>query len=151
MYKIVTMSKKDIPVVLLYATEFGQGIDEEVNTDHYRKQWERFFDSGIGVMWGLSCDGVIVGGIGGIIAPDLHSGKATLIELFWYVSPAHRKHGLKLFNEMEKYANDHNLRWAMIHMENSMPDKLKEFYRKQGFRLLETHWIRDPIGGTLCQ
>jgi GNAT superfamily N-acetyltransferase len=131
--------------------EFAKSLEVECNPDHYISQWEMFMKTGIGVLWCLKCDETIVGGIGGIVVPDILTGKSILVELFWYVTPIHRKRGILLFNAMEEYVNIHNLRWAMIHMERSMPDKLKLFYTKRGFRLLETHWIRDAKGESLCQ
>jgi GNAT superfamily N-acetyltransferase len=125
-----------------YAIEFTDTLGEPCDPDYYTTQWQRFIDTGIGLIWALSYNGSVVGGIGGIVSPDLLCGKPTLIELFWYVTPSHRKRGILLFREMERYVNEHNLRWAMIHMERSMPEKLKLFYSKQGFRLLETHWIK---------
>jgi GNAT superfamily N-acetyltransferase len=140
MYEVARCA--DAENIRKFAIEFTATLGEPCDPDHYIAQWIRFMNSGIGVIWELRHDGDIVGGIGGIVAPDILNGKPTLIELFWYVTPSHRSHGILLFREMERYVNDNNLRWAMIHMERSMPEKLKLFYSKQGFRLQETHWIK---------
>jgi GNAT superfamily N-acetyltransferase len=131
--------------------EFAKSIDVDCDPDQYIRQWNIFIQTGIGKLWCLDKDGIIIGGIGGIVVPDILTGKSMMVELFWYVTPEHRNRGILLFNTMEEYVDIHSLKWAMIHMERSMPDKLKLFYTKRGFRLLETHWIRDAKGESLCQ
>lgn len=126
-----------------FAIEFTNTLGIDCDPDYYLKRWRVFIETKIGVLWYLEHDEEIVGGIGGIVAPDVLSGKDTMVELFWYVTPSHRKRGIVLFNEMAKYVKEHNLRWAMVHMEKSMPDKLKTFYTKEGFKLLETHWVQS--------
>lgn len=128
-----------------WAIEFLAALDEEINADHFIAQWQKFFNAGIGVVFYLTYNGKVKGGIGAIQAPSLLTGKTELIEIFWYVTPQHRRKGLSLYSAMLNYfnINDDIRQFAMIHMENSMPDKLKKFYKKENFRLLETHWVKD--------
>ena len=141
MYRVIKAAS--VEPIRRYAVEFTAMLKEPCDPDYYLKRWEVFIKTGVGHMWYLEHDGAPVGGIGGIVAPDILSGKGTLIELFWYVTPNHRSHGILLFNTMESYVTSNHLRWAMVHMEQSMPTKLKHFYIRKGFRLLETHWIKD--------
>ncbi len=147
MTDIIPITLSNIHEVKPYAAEFMQTLQEPCDPDYYQHRWEGFLKAGIGVGWWAYVDGKCTGGIGGIIAPDILCGKSTLIELFWYITPKYRRCGILVYREMKRYVEDKNLRWAMIHMERSMPEKLKEFYTKQGFRLLETHWIRCPNSG----
>ena len=145
MYSLIPITLDNIEEVKPWATEFMGTMQYECNAEYYCDKWKGFLKAGIGVGWWMSCDGQIVGGIGGIVAPDMFSGKDTMIELFWYLTPAHRRQGLRLFNKMEQYVNDHKYKWVMIHMEHSMPEKLKSFYTKKQFHLMETYWVKEAI------
>lgn len=136
---------KDVEPIREWAIEFLATLGEDLSPDHFVAQWRKFFESGIGKIFYLINRGHVVGGIGAIEAPSLTSGKIELIEVFWYVTPQHRRAGTSLYAAMDKYFSNspHISRFAMIHMENSMPDKLKMFYTRQGFRLLETHWVKE--------
>lgn len=146
MYEIIRCST-DIEPIKKHGIDFMGDLGLEINPDYFITQWSKFMSSGIGVVFYLANDGVVVGGIGAIKAPDYCSGKLTLIEMFWYVNPKHRRYGTLLYNAMENYFyNEANLhKFVMIHMESSMPEKLKEFYVKKGFKLLETQWIKEKI------
>jgi mRNA-degrading endonuclease HigB of HigAB toxin-antitoxin module len=143
MYSII--KAESVEPIREWAIEFLSTLGEEINPDYFLEQWQKFFANGIGIIFYLAYDSNVVGGIGALSVPSLLTGKKELIEVFWYVTPQHRKHGLSLYSAMSKYfeSADDIKRFAMIHMEKSMPEKLKTFYTKQNFRLLETHWVKD--------
>lgn len=132
------------------AREFTSVIpDCPLNERHYEAAWKQFLGSGAGVIFLLEEDKPltanyepkVLGGIGGICHPDLLTGRLTAVELFWYVKPEHRKGiwPVRLLKAFEKWAalmRCHEV--AMIHMECSMPERLKEFYQRRGYTLFET-------------
>lgn len=71
---------------------FGEAFHQEkahpdaFSLSVFLENWERFYQQGIGVIFGLfEDDDVLIGGIGGLLAKDLTSGTLTLNEMFWYV------------------------------------------------------------------
>ena len=143
----VTPANGDVQPIREHAINYIADLGEEIDPDYYINQWQKFMDTGIGVVFYLRKDGVVVGGIGAIKAPDVFCGKGTLVELFWYVDPKHRKAGILLYKALEEYfySQIDLKRFCMVHMERSMPEKLKTFYIKQNFRLLETQWVKDKV------
>ena len=143
MYEVIQGT--DVDPIREYAIEFMESLGEEIDSGYYLNQWQKFLDINIGVLYYLAYNGKVVGGIGGILAPDIFNGKINLVELFWYVTPKHRRAGLLLYKAMKNHACDDPKikRFAMVHMEKSMPEKLKTFYQSEGFRLLETHWVLE--------
>jgi GNAT superfamily N-acetyltransferase len=140
----------DIPRIMDCAREFTSIIpDCPLNEAHYEAEWRKFFNSGNGVIYLMEHEGEIAGGIGGIKCPDLLTGRASAIELFWYVKPEFRSGTwpVRLLREFEQWAvmrGCHEI--SMIHMECSMPERMKEFYTRNGYELFETMY-RKRIGG----
>lgn len=72
------------------------------------------------------------------------SGKDIFQEVIWYVSTAFRRYGVKLLREVEKILKADGVSiMIMAVLENSKTEKLKRFYKKLGFKLMETHWVRN--------
>ncbi len=66
------------------------------------------------------------------------------VETFWFVAPEHRGIGIRLFNAFEKWAKDNQCsKTAMIHLTDSMPERLEQLYLKRGYRLIEKHYVKD--------
>ena len=86
----------------------------------------------------------IIGGIGLINSPSLEDGALVVQEAFWFVDEKHRGGGIKLFRAAEKYAKQIGAeRLMMIHLETSMPEKLKKFYKAMNYKLAETTYIKE--------
>jgi len=86
----------------------------------------------------------LIGSLAFLVAPDLHDGKLTAVETFWFVHPDHRGHGVMLFNEYEKISIRKGCRkLAMIHMVDSYPDRLEAFYKRRGYDLIEKHYVKE--------
>jgi GNAT superfamily N-acetyltransferase len=131
-------------------TEFMKAFEEasgmvKVNIQYAHARYQELLESGIcRVFYAETEDKIIQGSIGFIISNDLHDGKKIAIETFWFVDPTYRGIGKKLFNKFE--AEAHKLgceKLAMIHMVDSYPDTLKAFYEKNGYKLLESHYIKE--------
>ena len=141
--RIIEAKPSDVPRIMACAREFCALLKVNLNEAHYAAVWTRFMEEGRGGMFLMEDAGRIVGGIGGITADDLLTGEREAVELFWYVQPEFRK-GLapiRLLNHFEDWAAGAGCKGvAMIHMEASMPQELKLFYEKRGYRLLESHY-----------
>lgn len=86
----------------------------------------------------------IQGAIGFIISNDLHDGKKIAIETFWFVDPTYRGIGKELFNKFEEVGKEMGCKkLAMIHLADSYPDSLERFYVKNGYKLLEKHYVKE--------
>jgi GNAT superfamily N-acetyltransferase len=133
---------EDIPKIIPCAIEYTSIIPGmEFDADHYVKFWQNMLKSGIGTIYLSETDGVINGGIGGIKYPEALSGRLTAVEMFWYTAKETRGDGIKLYLKFKKWAKESGCkRLAMIYLPCSMPDKLKDFYEKEGFSLTEMHY-----------
>ncbi|ACH40479.1 MAG: hypothetical protein ACD_55C00094G0002 [uncultured bacterium] len=133
---------KDVPKIIPCAAEYTDIIpDMKFNPDHYVQFWQNMLKSGLGVIFLSEVDGVVLGGIGGIKFPEALSGRMTAVEMFWYTAKETRGDGVKLYLKFKKWAKENGCeRLAMIYLPCSMPDKLKAFYDKEGFSLIEMHY-----------
>jgi GNAT superfamily N-acetyltransferase len=86
----------------------------------------------------------VQGAIGGLLYPDPYSGEMIATEMFWFVRSAHRGEGMKLYREFERWAIAQGAqRIRMVHLADSMPDRLSVLYRRLGYRLAETVWEKE--------
>lgn len=116
------------------------------NEDVFLGTWERLIGTGNGVVFVAESDsGEIIGGIGLLRFASPHSGELTAMELFWYVSPEFRGDaGIRLLAQAEKWAKRSGcISMMMIHLADCMPDKIKGIYTKNGYDLMETHWVKE--------
>jgi GNAT superfamily N-acetyltransferase len=147
----------------LYLCEpFGQafikekGLPGPFDAAHFNKNWTMLLQPPYrGQLLGLWHDEALVGGIGGIIAPDMNTAVDVLNEFFWYVDPAHRmsSYSVRLMSQFKMWGIHHGAkRWRMVHLlsdgetEDPTSVRLAEFYKKRGFRPIEVTYDQ-PIGG----
>ena len=65
-------------------------------------------------------------------------------EVVWYVDKIHRKYGVWMLKQaMIQLKQDGYVGMVMVNMHNSMTEKLSRFYTRQGFKPMETHWLRS--------
>jgi hypothetical protein len=92
-------------------------------------------------------DDKIVGIIMGTVAPcDFNCDIIIATEIMWFVTKRRRNTmvGIKLFKKFEEVASERgSTHIAMGHMENLHPDKLKDFFIKQGYKPMQTQYIRS--------
>ncbi len=131
-------------------TEFLKAFENassfvKVDVQYAHDRYQKFLESGIcKVFYAETDEGVIQGTIGFIISDDLHDGKKIAIETFWFVDPTYKGVGKLLFNRFEEEAKKLGCKkLAMIHMVDSYPESLKAFYEKNGYSLLEMHYIKE--------
>lgn len=115
-----------------------------VNVEYTQRKYAAMIDAGIAKTYIDEENGVFRGAIGFIISNDLHSGEKIAIETFWFVPPEHAGIGGELFKVFEAEAKKAGCKkTAMIHLVDSYPERLKSFYEKNGYRLLESHYIKE--------
>ena len=115
-----------------------------LNEDKWAFTWLNLIETGVGKILGLLDEDDIIGGIGLINSPSLEDGALVVQEAFWFVDEKHRGGGIKLFRAAEKYAKQIGAeRLMMIHLETSMPEKLKKFYKAMNYKLAETTYIKE--------
>lgn len=106
--------------------------------------WTNLISSQAGVIFLLIEADELEGAIGGVVYPDLYSGEIIATEFFWFVRQEHRGGGLRLYKEFEEWA-----KWKgasqirMVHLQDSMPDKLERLYRHWGYQPIETHYAKE--------
>jgi hypothetical protein len=117
---------------------------KEVNVPHWASVWMNLLTAGVGRVLGLWTNGLLVGGIGILITPSLEDGTLVAQEAFWFVTEESRGGGMKLFIKGEELARSTGAeRMHMIHLSNSMPDKLKKLYERRGYREIETTYMKE--------
>ncbi len=134
----------EIRKVAEFMTRFEQATEYvKVNVDHTTKAYENLMSSGASIFFVLEDDGEMIGGLGAIKYPDLHSGELTAVETFWFVDPQHRGKGLMLLDAFEKWARRQGCKKAaMIHLSDSYPEVLERLYKRRGYKLVEKHFVR---------
>tara|TARA_E500000305_G_C3794705_1_gene131468 strand:- start:21 stop:464 length:444 start_codon:yes stop_codon:yes gene_type:complete len=115
-----------------------------LNEDKWAFTWLNLIETGVGKVLALLDKDDIIGGIGLINSPSLEDGALVVQEAFWFVDEKHRGGGIKLFRAAEKYTKQIGAeRLMMIHLETSMPEKLKKFYKAMNYKLAETTYIKE--------
>ena len=112
--------------------------------ERFVEAWKRLMDSGSGVVIIDDGAGGIRGAIGGVVYPDLYSGRPIATEFFWFVAPVARSGGVRLYREFEAWARRQGAaELRMVHLADSMPEKLGRIYKAWGFEPVETHYRKE--------
>jgi len=145
MYEVTEALICEIPVITKLCKAFEQATEHvEVDIDHSVASYTSFIKNGIGAMLLLKHAGTIIGGLGCLKYPDLHSGKLTAVETFWFVTPDHRGRGLMLLDAFESWGKRHGCKkLAMVHMVDSYPGILEKLYIRKGYKLIEKHYVKE--------
>ncbi len=116
----------------------------KVNT--FLNNWNLLIKMGVGAMWRLDHGERLIGLFGATIAPDMCDGNIIAQECFWYVDKSSRGFvgAINLFRIFVDWAKKVGAaRVIVTHLTNSMPEKLKKFYEREGFRVIETNYLRE--------
>jgi GNAT superfamily N-acetyltransferase len=82
--------------------------------------------------------------LGAIKYPDLQNGKMAATECFWYVHPDSRGRGTSLLKAYEQWADEQGCKKKiMVHLMDSMSDRLKNLYERKGYRAMEVHYVKE--------
>jgi GNAT superfamily N-acetyltransferase len=88
-----------------------------------------------GTVFVADVDGRVVGMIGLLLFENPLSGDISVSELFWYVEPEHRGHGVRLLKRAEAWAREVGA--EKVHMIAPTPD-VSRMYERLGYAYLET-------------
>lgn len=145
-YTIRALTVKELPKCEVFGQQFmaEKAIPGTFNLEQFVKNWTVFLTQYKAVIFGLFEGETLVGGIGGMISPDLNTGEECATEFFWYVRPEDRggTWPVRLVMRFKQWAIDRGARrWRMIHMllpeEDPGTVKLAGFYEKLGLRPME--------------
>ena len=71
------------------------------------------------------------------------SGEQIYQEVIWYVNKPHRSKGIRLLRATENSLRSKGVSIIiMVALENSKTEKLKSYYVKRGYKLMESHYVR---------
>lgn len=132
----------DLPRLVPMAKVFFESLPSIAGLDPGRfvAAWTRLLQ-GPGILLVCEVDGEIIGGIGAVVHEEIYSGERIMSEMFWYVSPQHRGHGLKLYRELEKAAKAIGCtQIRMVHLLDSSAETLRLLYHRMGYQPLEQHY-----------
>lgn len=135
----------EIVAVAEFMTQFEKATSfVKVNVAHTSAAYERMISAGTAVFLVLEESGKMRGGLGAIKYPDLHDGRMTAVETFWFVAPEFRGQGIKLFDAFEAWSLKNGCeKLAMVHLADSYPDALKRLYLRRGYSLVEEHYVKE--------
>lgn len=112
--------------------------------ERFVSSWTSFIESGVGAVFIAEEDGEVTGAIAGVIYPDLYSGVLVATEFFWIVREEKRGPGVRLYEAFERWAREQGCAQVrMVHLLDSMPDKLERFYKHFGYEPTETHYVKE--------
>lgn len=111
----------------------------------FQAVWTHFLETGAGVIFLLETpEGEVAGALGGVVFPDLYSGELVATEFFWFVREGKRGSGLLLYRAFEEWAREKGCAEVrMVHLLDSMPEKLNRVYRHLEFTPTEVHYAKE--------
>jgi GNAT superfamily N-acetyltransferase len=119
------------------------------NTDRFCEVWRGLLDLGAGAIFAADSDGEIVGAIGGLVHREIYGDRIIAEEFFWFVRPEFRGAGVRLYRRFEQWAREQGAREIqMVHLFDSMPEKVARFYLHSGFEPVEMRYVKPlaPAG-----
>jgi GNAT superfamily N-acetyltransferase len=137
----------DLPAMEPAAQAFYASSKElhHFRIERFVNVWTNLIHAGSGVIFLAEADGKIEGAIGGVIHEDLYGGQELIAEeFFWFIQPGSRGDGIRLYRRFKDWAIQHGAaELQMVHLSDSMPDKLARFYKHEGYSLIEMrHGLR---------
>lgn len=96
------------------------------------------------IVLGLECNGNLVGAIAGVIITYPFDGCKVLNEVFWYVDPSCRGHGIRLYKELERWAVANKVkRITMGHLIGEKAEAMSKYLLRKGYQPLEIHYSKE--------
>ncbi len=122
-----------------YSTSRFLGV---FDIEKFRQIWTQLLSSG-GVIFVDDRDGVPAGVIGGFLHSELYGSSLLAEEMFWLVAKERRGRGIALYRAFEAWARARGAESIqMVHLSDSLPEKLEAFYLKMGFEQVETRYSK---------
>lgn len=136
----------DLPGVEACADEFygSSQFLKDFDLDRFCKLWKGLIETDCGVIFFLKKEGQWIGAIGGICFQEIYSGQTTALEMFWFIRDGQRGSGIRLYKELEGWARDKGCsEMRMVHLLDSMPEKLEKVYKHFDFKPAEVHYVKE--------
>lgn len=141
------ISPAEVPLMAPAAKQFFEefGLSGTFNKISFTVGWTSLVRHGGGFV--IACfneSGGIDGAIGMAMNVDIATGDKICVEMFYYVTPSLRGHGLRLLGLAEEEAVRHRCKriW-MIHLENERAEGMKKIYERKGFALKEHLYMKE--------
>ncbi len=110
--------------------------------EKFRQIWAQLLSSG-GVIFVDDREGVPAGVIGGFLHSELYASNILAEEMFWFAAKDRRGSGVALYRAFEAWARARGAESIqMVHLTDSMPEKLEAFYSRMGFEQVETRYSK---------
>lgn len=116
------------------------------NPDFFVRFWSAAIQQDRGMILGAFDETKILGVIGFLFCPDIHTGDPVAVETMWFQLKEERRGStaLRLFERFEDEARKKGcVRIAMIHLETINAEPLKKLYAKRGYVMVETHYLKE--------
>jgi hypothetical protein len=115
--------------------------------DYFIAVWEEILRGGSGAMWVSIQNNDIVGGIGGVLSPDLFTGDTMAMEAFWFMRRDCRGSfdSVKLLTTFEEWGIQVGAkRIVMIHLcpDNYSHLQAESVYQRRGYIPLEKSFYK---------
>lgn len=114
----------------------------------FRCQWEAFLTTPgmAAVILGLFKGGVLIGGFGAMMAPEVNTGRLDANELFWFIEGRHRSGSgaLRLLRAFEQWGAAHHAEgFKIVHLLGGpSSEPLARLYQKLGYRPIEVAYFK---------
>lgn len=136
----------DLPKLAAGAAEFYAASEFLTSFDigRFCETWSSLISGANGVIFlEEGDDGLINGALGGIIHRDIYGEALIAEEGFWFMRPDMRGGGVKVYRAFENWAKARGaVSLQMVHLLDSMPEKVARFYRAVGFKAVETRYTK---------
>lgn len=135
---------EDLPKLETCAREFyaSSRFLKEFSLFRFCEMWTTLLHNGGVIFIALESE-EITGVMGGFIHRDLYSESMVAEEMFWFVRSAFRGVGIRLYRAFEAWAQAAGATTIqMVHLLDSMPEKISAFYRRIGFEPIETRYSK---------
>lgn len=134
----------DVPALLECSVRFHAECPSEYtyNQDRVESVLSTCLDNPDSVIFVIDVDGLVVGGIIGIITELWMSTDRVATELAWFVDKEHRgREALKLLHAYESWATDNNVALITVADIHDVTD-LAPLYGRRGYRKTETTYSK---------
>lgn len=145
--KVENLTDMDMAALKSLGTEFyiESEMPGEFNFEHFISSLRIAHRASILGLWFLEQDERIVGMIGGLLAPNVFTGKMIAVESFWFVTGEYRRgiSGVRLLYAFIDWAIESGA--TAIHMGymcNINPEHMAKFYMTSGFVPHETMYVK---------
>lgn len=136
----------DLPRLAAGAAEFYAASEFLTAFDigRFCEIWTTLLRSGSGVIViEEGPDGLINGALGGMSHRDIYGEDLIAEEFFWFMRPDTRGGGVRIYRAFERWAKARGaVTLQMVHLLDSMPEKVARFYLAVGFKAAETRYIK---------